>query len=98
MVTASKIMGRSAVGVIVWTPEPGMSKAIVSSPAEPAGASPEAAFVLAAVIASRKVTTPSTAIVSPVPVTVIVLAEAVDPAKNKRPISITMALIVVAKR
>src|SRR5437762_4403422 len=92
------MVGKAEVGLIVLTPPPGMLKLITSRPASPAGASPEAAFVLAAVIASRSVTTPSTAIVSPVAVTVIVLAEAADPAKNKRPTSITMALIVVAKR
>src|SRR4051794_11684806 len=51
---------------------PGMSKSISStalSSDSPAGASPEGALVLAAVIASRSVTTPSLAMVSPMPVT-----------------------------
>ncbi len=51
MITASVIGGSGVAGVIVWTPAPGMSKAIVSEPAvalasriawrsEPAPASP----------------------------------------------------------
>src|SRR5438309_377786 len=70
------MVGKAEVGLIVLTPPPAMLKLIVSRPAAPAGASPEAALVLAAVIASRSVTTPSLAIVSPVPVTVIVASNA----------------------
>src|SRR5262245_2230280 len=73
--------GRLLVGVIVWTPAPGMANAIVSTTvgdASPAAHSPiiapEAVFVLAAVIASRNVQAPSSTAVSAVLLTVIVLA------------------------
>src|SRR6266849_2697772 len=80
MVTASVMVGRTDAGVIVWTPPPRMAKLIVSTPALPAAHSPaippEAVFVLAAVIASRRVHTPSLAAVSAALLTVIVLAPA----------------------
>src|SRR6266436_1291352 len=94
----SVIVGSAEVGLIVLTPPPGMLKLITSSPGSPAGASPDAALVLAAVIASRRVTTPSTAIVSPVLVTVIVLAEAADAAKQSRPSANTRVLRAGEKR
>src|SRR5262245_36631480 len=63
---------------MVWTVPgaPAMLNSIVSAPTLPAAASPETALVLAAVIASRSVTKPSTAIVSSVPVTVLVAGTA----------------------
>jgi hypothetical protein len=45
-----------------------------SYPGDPAGASPDGALVLAAVMASLRVIAPSTAIVSPAELTVIVTA------------------------
>src|SRR5262245_20861050 len=58
---------------MVWTVPgaPAMLNLMVSRPTSPAGASPDAALVLAAVIASRRVTKPSTAILSSVLVTVM---------------------------
>src|SRR6266478_1337891 len=89
MNTVSTIRGREEAGVIVWTPAPGMLKAIVSTVGEawPAAhspaAAPEAVLVLAAVIASRSVQTPSLAAVSAVLLTVIVLARAEAAAKRR---------------
>src|SRR5664280_1818724 len=80
MNTASVIAGSAEAGAMVCTPEPEMLNAIVSSPGSPAvhspAAAPEAVFVLAAMIASRNVHTPSLAAASVVLLTVIVLARA----------------------
>ena len=78
MMIWSNIAGKSEVKVMVWTAPPGMLNLIVSNPESPAGASPDGELLLAAVRASRSVTLPSTAMVSPVPVTVIVFAETDD--------------------
>src|SRR5262249_12870771 len=53
------------------TPPPLYALPPATGPAWPAGASPDTAFVLTAVIASRSVTRPSTRIASPLPVTVM---------------------------
>src|SRR5215813_2234029 len=88
MVTGWVIMGRAESGLMVWTPAPGMANAIVStvgatSPAAHSPAEmPDAVFMLAAMIASRSVQAPSSAIVSAVLLTVIVLASA--PLARKR--------------
>src|ERR1700693_190746 len=89
MNTASVIGGNVLVGVMVCTPAPVMLNAIVStvgkacpathSPAKP----PEAVFVLAAVIASRSVQTPSLASVSAVLLTVMVAARAEATARQR---------------
>src|SRR5262245_37434234 len=55
---------------------PAMLNLMMSRPPSPAGASPEAAFVLAAVMASRRVTNPSKAMLSSTLVTVIVAGTA----------------------
>ncbi len=72
------MVGSWVVGVILCTPEPGILKLIVSAP-EPAihspGVAPLAVSVLAAVIASLRVHTPSSAVVSPLEVTVRLAAE-----------------------
>src|SRR6185369_3939397 len=92
------IVGRARLTMIVRTPLPGILKLMISAPGSPFGASPQTAFVFAAQIASRSVTTPSTAIVSPRPVTVIVLAEVAVTARNNKPISINRVAIVVLNR
>src|SRR5207237_2168450 len=80
--TAWGMLGSALAGAIVWTPDPEMLNAIVSTVGEawPAAhspaAAPEAVFVLAAMIASRSVQAPSLAAVSAVLFTVIVLARA----------------------
>src|SRR2546427_11285803 len=82
MSTRSMIVGKALAGLIVCTPEPMMSNAIVSTVGEASPAAhspiiaPEAVFALAAVIASRRVQAPSSATVSAVLLTVIVLAKA----------------------
>ena len=90
MVTMPVIVGRAAVSVIVCTPAPAMLKLIVSVPYAPTATTSALTFALlfADVIASRKVTKPSTAIVSPVPVTVMVAARAVIAV---RPISVKLS-------
>src|SRR5262245_61495975 len=72
MNTGSMIVGSCPSGLMVCTVPgaPAILNLMVSRPASPAGASPELALLLAAVIASRSVTKPSTAIESPVLVTV----------------------------
>src|SRR6266851_2075425 len=88
MKSASVIAGSGATGVMVLTPAPGMANSIVSSPAAPAAHSPaiapEAVFVLAARIASRRVQKPSLAPTpSAVVLTVIVFART-EAAARKR--------------
>src|SRR5262245_7394108 len=72
MNTGSVMIGRALIGWMVWTVPgaPAMLNLMVSSPGSPAAASPEAALVLAAVSASRRVTKPSSAMESSTLVTV----------------------------
>src|SRR5438552_2642266 len=98
MMIGSVIVGKAPFRAMVWTPLSAMLKLITSRPGSPAGASPQTAFVFAAQIASRKVTTPSTLTVSPTPVTVIVLAEVAVEVRNNKPTSITTVAIVVLNR
>src|SRR5437588_654966 len=53
MITGSVILGKSLAGMIVWTPDPGMWKVIVSRPG----------FAFAKVIASRNEPAPESAVV-----------------------------------
>src|SRR5262245_45517515 len=73
MKTGSVIDGRVVNGWMVCavTGAPAILNLIVSRPGSPAEASPEAAFVLAAVMASRRVTNPSRAMLSSTLVTVM---------------------------
>src|SRR5262245_26118542 len=73
MNTGSMIAGRALIGWMVWTVPgaPAMVNRMVSRPGSPAAASPEAALVLAAVSASRRVTKPSIAMLSSTLVTVM---------------------------
>src|SRR5262245_31352896 len=97
--------GRLLVGVIVWTPAPGMANATVSTTvgaASPAAhspaAAPEAVLLLAACIASRRVHSPSLpSTASAVLLTVIVLAEATG-ARTRRPMASTALTICEAGR
>ena len=73
------ICGNGVAGVMSSTPAAGMLNTMSSTPAaEPAmhspASTPDAMLVLAAVIASRRVQTPSLAAVSAVELTVIVAA------------------------
>src|SRR5579862_3706116 len=82
MATGWVMVGSGLRGLMVWTPAPAMANAIVSTvgAASPAAHSPaetpDTVSVLAAMIASRSVQAPSSAIVSAVLLTVIVLASA----------------------
>src|SRR2546426_11388151 len=92
MTTGSVTSANALAGMIVFTvpSKGGMANAIVSTVGEasPAahspGIDPEAAFVLAAVIASRKVHSPSSVAVSAVLLTVIGLAGAPRTGKRRR--------------
>src|SRR5262249_20835768 len=72
MNTGSVMNGRALISLMVCTVPgaPAMLNLMVSRPASPAGASPEAALVLAAVSASRRVTKPSSRVLSSTLVTV----------------------------
>src|SRR5262245_3383585 len=74
MVTGAVIVGSADSGLIVCTPVPGMLKLMTSTALVVAAGMTSALTGLPWLIeriASRKVTTPSTATVSPVPVTVM---------------------------
>src|SRR2546426_2038641 len=100
MTTGSVTSANALAGMIVFTvpSKGGMANAIVSTVGEasPAahspGIDPEAAFVLAAVIASRKVHSPSSVAVSAVLLTVIVLASVTRAVKRRRMASATVRM------
>src|SRR6201746_313951 len=92
MVNGLVIAGRAVVGAMLFTPAPATLKLMVSAPYPPRDCAETSvlmlALLLAEVIASRNVTKPSTAMVSPVPVTVMVAARAF--AAVKKPAAINL--------
>src|SRR3977135_1826420 len=92
MVTGPVMTGKAAVGTMLFTPAPAMLKLMVSAPYAPGDCAETSALMLALllaeVIASRNVTRPSTAMVSPVPVTVMVAARAFAAVKQPAAIDV----------